>query len=164
MQTFVPYGIDFQSSAECLDSLRLNKQILEGRQILNILAGNSRGYSRHPAVLMWQGHESWLYEYLSEMTLEAIHRGIKVDLNWVAIKQIYMDNWAGKPKGPAPSFLFDERVSNSHKYNLWNKDKEHYVEFAMSPNDVCCPDGSNKNRKPCDYRWPTHLTDGRKIK
>jgi hypothetical protein len=36
MQTFLPYK-DFDLSAKALDNKRLNKQILEGYQILNVL-------------------------------------------------------------------------------------------------------------------------------
>jgi hypothetical protein len=40
MQTFLPSS-NFAVAARMLDSKRLNKQILEGYQILNVLSGNS---------------------------------------------------------------------------------------------------------------------------
>ncbi len=65
MQTFLPQA-DLHTSAYFLDSKRLNKQILEGYQILNVLSGKSKtgGWRNHPAVLMWRGFERGLWEYI----------------------------------------------------------------------------------------------------
>ena len=56
MQTFLPYA-DFNKSAEVLDNRRLNKQILEGYQILKVLGNPDprAGWRNHPAVKMWRG-------------------------------------------------------------------------------------------------------------
>jgi hypothetical protein len=53
MQTFLPYS-DYEASAQTLDNKRLNKQILEGYQILKVLSGASPSgaWRNHPAVLM----------------------------------------------------------------------------------------------------------------
>lgn len=46
MQIFLPYK-DIYKTAEALDKRRLNKQILECRQILNALYGKSKGWANH---------------------------------------------------------------------------------------------------------------------
>ena len=86
MQTFLPYS-DFDECASVLDSRRLNKQLLEGRQILNSLAGTSRGWRNHPAVRMWAGSELVLYNYLNAIAKECYNRGIKFKNNLDAIDQ-----------------------------------------------------------------------------
>ena len=82
MQTFLPSS-NFATAAHMLDSKRLNKQILEGYQILNVLSGQSPtgAWRNHPAVKMWRGHEMTLLKYVSAMIKEAKWRGIKTDKN-----------------------------------------------------------------------------------
>ena len=77
MQTFLP-STNFAWAAQMLDSKRLNKQILEGYQILNVLSGQSPtgGWRNHPAVLMWKNHEGALLKYLDYMIIEAKQRNI----------------------------------------------------------------------------------------
>ena len=82
MQTFLPYR-DFTESAEVLDSKRLNKQILEGYQILKVLNNPDpkAAWRNHPAVKMWRGSETTLYDYVIAMARVATGRGIKTDKN-----------------------------------------------------------------------------------
>ena len=82
MQTF----LTSTNSLECaqnLDNKRLNKQILEGYQILNVLSGRSKtgGWRNHPAVLMWKGYERGLWSYIESMVQIASLRGIKTENN-----------------------------------------------------------------------------------
>ena len=70
MQTFLPYP-DKRTSLDVLDNKRLNKQILECYQILNVLSGNSVAWRNHPAVLMWAGSEQNLWVYTMSMVDEA---------------------------------------------------------------------------------------------
>ncbi len=78
MQTFLPHS-DYEASAQTLDNKRLNKQILEGYQILKVLSGASESgaWRNHPAVLMWRGFERGLWAYIQAMIAEAKSRGIK---------------------------------------------------------------------------------------
>ena len=80
MQTFLPYATK-RESLDALDNKRLNKQILECYQILNILTGNSKSnaWRNHPAVLMWEGAEAELYRYAMTAVVLAEYRGIKTD-------------------------------------------------------------------------------------
>ena len=80
MQTFLP-SPNPVTTARWLDSKRLNKQILECYQILNVLSGKSPtgGWRNHPAVLMWKGYERGLWNYIQAMIQEAKNRGATTD-------------------------------------------------------------------------------------
>ena len=157
MQTFLPYPSK-RESLDALDNKRLNKQILETYQILNILTGNSKSgaWRNHPAVLMWEGAESELYRYGMTAIVLAEMRGIKTDKNKANMHAlsrsrkslIWEDNqslWA-----KTPSIL--KRVTATHKANLYRKDPIYYASFASSVDDPnnkpCCTD--------CKYFWVTH--------
>lgn len=156
MQTFLP-SRNFLECAQLLDSKRLNKQILEGYQILNVLSGQSPtgGWRNHPAVKMWRGHELSLHLYVKSMIHEAKHRGIKTDKNEENIQSLFdkvADSWGGG----LPNWFFDQnkimRVITTHKANLFKKDPLYYAKFQpamFSPyNAPCCND--------CKYYWVTH--------
>lgn len=160
MQTFLPQA-DLHTSAYFLDSKRLNKQILEGYQILNVLSGKSKtgGWRNHPAVLMWRGFERGLWEYIQAMIQEAKMRGIKTENNEANLNDLKdqcWEDWGDK----VPSFWKDEtklmRVITTHRANLFHKDPIYYVEYqsaVSSPYNIpCCPD----KKLPCKYYWPTH--------
>ena len=153
MQTFLPSG-NAIFAAQALDNKRLNKQILEGYQILNVLSGNSPtgAWRNHPAVLMWKGHEGALLEYINEMISEAKHRGIKTENNEANIKRISSPNWNTEK----PNWMRDKktlgRIVATHRANLYRKDPIYYAEYAVAVNhelnQPCC--------EKCQYYWPTH--------
>jgi hypothetical protein len=147
MQTFLPSS-NFLHSAQMLDSKRLNKQILEGYQILNVLSGQSPtgGWRNHPAVKMWRGHESSLHFYVKAMIHEAKQRGIKTDKNEDNIQALFSK--VGESWGQGlPNWFFDEhtlmRITTTHKANLFHKDPIYYAHFqyaVSSPYNVPCCD------------------------
>lgn len=156
MQTFLPSS-DFTACAQMLDSKRLNKQILEGYQILNVLSGKSPtgGWRNHPAVLMWKGHEYYLHTYIAAMIYEAKLRGIKTDKNQENIENLETScrqSWGVD----SPSWLSDKkkimRIITTHKANLFRKDPIYYANFQTALfsiyNTPCCP--------TCQYYWVTH--------
>lgn len=160
MQTFLPAS-NFTRCAKLLDSKRLNKQILEGYQILNVNSGMSKtgGWRNHPAVLMWKNHEGSLLEYISEMIKEAKFRGINTqgnENNILILKNKVGDSWNYE----APEWMFDNnklmRVITTHRVNLYKKDPLYYARFQnslWSPwNTPCCPE----RKTPCQYYWVTH--------
>lgn len=157
MQTFLPY-LDFAKVAATLDSKRLNKQILEGYQILKALSNDNpkTTWRNHPASKMWQGHEFGLYDYIFANVDEANARGIKTDKNVAnlrALRNEMGDKW-GEYR---PDWFFDTdltaRITTTHKANLYRKDPVFYAHFAdaveNSNNQPCC-DG-------CSYFWVTHF-------
>jgi hypothetical protein len=157
MQTFLPFPAK-RDSLDVLDNKRLNKQILETYQILNILTGNSKSnaWRNHPAVLMWEGAESELYRYgMTAITL-AKHRGIKTDKNeenmFMLSRSHNSRNWEDNTPLWAANPTIIKKVNATHKANLYKKDPIFYAEFANAVddpyNEPCCD--------RCQYYWPTH--------
>jgi hypothetical protein len=158
MQTFLPYK-DFQESAEALDNKRLNKQILEGYQILNVLSNDDphAGWRNHPAVKMWRGHEKALLEYVMTCVREADKRGIKTENNVANIKALAlkkMDAWGDGLPLWYHDFEKSHRITTTHKANLYRKDPVYYFNFASSVTD---PDNKPCCEK-CNYFWVTHVS------
>lgn len=152
MQTFLPFK-SFNRSAEILDNKRLNKQILEGYQILKVLSNDDpfAAWRNHPAVLMWKGHETALYNYVMAMAKEATLRGIKTDKNKANIQELKTaksHRWNNaKPKWYGSKVLLD-RITESHRANLYKKDPGFYGIFRNEIARPCCDD--------CQYFWVTH--------
>ena len=158
MQTFLPYA-DFTESAKALDSKRLNKQILECYQILKVLSNPDprAGWRNHPAVKMWRGYEHMLFLYTGAMVREADKRGIKTDknvANLLALSAQHFDEWGTG----FPAWLKDsktmQRLTTTHKANLYKKDPVYYFEFfsSVAKSKPCCPD----RKEPCKYYWVAH--------
>jgi hypothetical protein len=149
MQTFVPHA-DFSDSADVLDNKRLNKQLLEGRQIYKILASNQikGAWVNHPAVKMWRRHDNALFEYLRVIKDECVHRNIQTEKNWNALEEMHESNWNRGSGVVMPPWWGDERVHKSHRYNLYKKDNEWYYMYQQEKNSACCD--------KCNYFWPTH--------
>lgn len=156
MQTFLP-SVNAITTARWLDNKRLNKQILECYQILNVLSGKSPtgGWRNHPAVLMWKGYERGLWQYVQAMVREAKLRGIRTENNEAnlnRLKDMCWNQW-GEIK---PSFWDDTikvmRLTTTHKANLFDKDPLYYAKFGYAKhslyNHPCC--------NTCKYYWVTH--------
>jgi len=162
MQTFLPQS-DYYVSAAILDSKRLNKQILEGYQILNVLSGRSKtgGWRNHPAVLMWRGYERGLWNYIQAMIAEAKSRGIKTENNEANLNNLKDQCWEDWGE-QVPDYFKDSnkliRIVTTHRANLFKKDPLYYAPFQYAVNSInnipCCPD----RKEPCKYYWPTHVS------
>jgi hypothetical protein len=152
MQTFLPFR-SFFDSAKTLDNRRLNKQILEGYQILKVLSSDDpfAAWRNHPAVLMWKGHETALYFYTMAMIKEATMRGIKTDKNRVNVSELKAKN-SHKWNNAKPRWYSDDatiaRITESHRANLYRKDPEYYGRFRNDKANPCCD--------KCQYYWVTH--------
>lgn len=149
MQTFVPFA-DIYQSASTLDSKRLNKQLLEGRQIYSILSSGrtTGGWVNHPAVKMWRNFDNALFAYLEAIKDECVVRGIQVDKNWSALTEMHKWNYNRGTGMIDPPWWGDERVHESHRNNLYVKDPLFYAEFESAKRVACCD--------RCNYFWPTH--------
>ncbi len=157
MQVFLPEN-SFADCAKVLDQKRLVKQLLEGRQIMSILANESPGgaWRNHPAVKMFVGYEASLYNYLKAIRNEMDLRGYKWENNWNVIKDTYKRNFSNQDKNKNPDWMNDYRwvkVMVTHRGRLYEKAPELYPQYKKESeyfNDyVCCP---NK----CTYYWVTH--------
>lgn len=156
MQTFLPFK-NFKQSAKALDNKRLNKQILEGYQILKVLNNPDprAAWRNHPAAKMWEGHEEALFSYIMAMVDEANVRGIKTDKNLANLTELRnktINHWGkGLPKWMLQRGKID-RVVATHKANLYRKDPEYYWKFEEAVrndlNKPCCD--------TCQYYWVTH--------
>ena len=119
MQTFLPSGSPI-FAAQALDNKRLNKQILEGYQILKVLSTNGKAWRNHPAVLMWEGHEGALVDYIREMIAEAKHRGIKTENNEANINSLvttYYHQWDNSK----PEWMLDKQKLRENRLKYFNK-------------------------------------------
>ena len=156
MQTFLPSS-DYEYSAQALDNKRLNKQVLEGYQIMKILSGASESgaWRNHPAVLMWKSAERSLMDYIDHMVYEAEWRGIKTEKNVSnlrTLKSNFSHNWKdNEPVRMKPEQL--KRVITTHQSNLYRKDPIIYAHYATAKdsefNKPCCD--------KCLYYWATHI-------
>jgi Pyrimidine dimer DNA glycosylase len=126
MQTFLPY-MDFVATARVLDRRRLGKQRVEVIQILNALAGRSRGWQQHPCTRMWRGHSNALVCY-----------GLAICDAWCA--RGYRDTCRETITGqfdPAiplifPAWLGDGQVHSAYRAALLLKEPLHYEQFGWT--------------------------------
>ena len=131
MQTFLPYP-SMGRSVRCLDYRRLGKQRVEAFQILNALAGKSKGWTNHPATRMWRGYEVALGWYKDLCIEEWIRRGYKNTMQTESyVGAIVMPEWLGR-----------EDIHASHRSNLLRKDPDFYGVLGWDePHDL-------------EYVWP----------
>lgn len=157
MQVFLPEQT-FAESAKVLDTKRLVKQLLEGRQIMTILANESPGgaWKNHPAVKMFKGYERALFAYLFAIKDEMQNRGYKWEKNWEVILDTYIRNFISQDTHMPPWMLDNElfnKVVTTHRGRLWEKDPEYYSDYVSEGkvfmDYVCCPG-------KCTYYWVTH--------
>ncbi len=162
MQTFVPITTSYADIAKVLDNRRLNKQALEGWQILMTLLeldpqGNARspkGWRNHPAVSMWRGHELALYRYVLAMVTEWKRRGYKSTIADKATQTIIRAKslgLLGPRSGHSPRWVRDrelfETVASSHRRALLCKEYSWYSQFNWPEDDGVEP-------ITYDYVWP----------
>lgn len=161
MQTFVPLTDSFEDIAKVLDNKRLNKQALEGWQILMTLLeldpqGEHRipkGWVNHPAVKMWRGHEYALYRYIEAMVTEWKRRGYKSTIGDKAKATIMRAISLGliSEVSSNPGWLSNlnqfKQIAASHRVALLSKDYEWYSQFGWT---------EDKGSRPetYDYIWP----------
>lgn len=136
LQTFLP-DADFIRSAHSLDNKRLGKQRVEAVQIARNLAGigrpGSAGWSNHPAVKMWRGHEVVLLEYLDAVMDAWVSRGFRND-KCAEHYNALSETFSGLER-VVPPWLGDEALHRSHRSNLIRKLPMHYRPLWPSERD-----------------------------
>lgn len=161
MQTFLPLTTnDFASIAKTLDNKRLNKQALEGWQILMTLTkldpeGNHRepkGWVNHPAVKMWRGYETALLQYILAMTNEWKLRGYKTTIGDKAIGTHAIASALGRVgSDEMPEWLQDtvmfSLISKTHRQALLVKEYSWYHQFEW-------PEDTGVAPTEYEYVWP----------
>ena len=117
MQVFIPYPEPIEV-AKCLDKRRLNKQIIEGHQILAAAKGETKAWANHPITKMYKNHTEWLRFYI--YCLEFYKNG-RID---VAKK------FSAQADKIRPAWMTDA-ICNAHKRRLVAKDPEFYKDFCI---------------------------------
>jgi hypothetical protein len=115
MQVFI-IGTPLET-ARALDRKRLNKQIIECRQILDALYGYSKPWSNHPCVLQYREHKQWLYEYTQ--CLEQYAMGM---VNTPRAYSEIADRYR-------PSFHTQDYFDQM-KRRLYQKNEKHYQQWS----------------------------------
>jgi len=131
MQTFLPYP-DYEKSAQVLDWRRLGKQRVEAMQILNALRG-STGWSKHPATLMWKGHEPQLALYGLVICSEWRKRGYQDTLYPWFFEQYEPQLILSASR---PDWFGIDAIHASHRGRLLKKDPEWYGQFGWRDSPV----------------------------
>ena len=174
MQTFLVTR-DFDKSMSYIDNSRLNKNYLEGRQLLNIMVQKRIGHTKggwfnHPAGLMWENDVYLFLKYLISNKRELDRRGIENAKNTEAIAAMawhFQDDEHTLPWWYTDVVEF-EKITCAMRASLYRKDPTLYSEFVIDSDYynehwrdiVCCvptvgPRGGVKDG--CKYRFPTHL-------
>jgi hypothetical protein len=115
MQTFLPYP-NFLASAKLLDKRRCFKQVVEAKQILDILQNKSSGWKNHPIVKMWNDYDGALIEYYNTF-YEYCKSNHKIKFQ--KMQFIYGPIFFNKPQ-----WVGNEKFHYSHRANLLRKATE----------------------------------------
>lgn len=114
MQVFI-IGTPFET-AKSLDKKRLNKQIIECKQILKAIDGESEAWKNHPCTKQYEKHKIWLCYYL--MSLEYYKEGNKeASIRYSNYANFYRPNFHTKD------------YFNQMKRRLYTKDKSFYNQW-----------------------------------
>lgn len=129
MQIFIPFKEPLMV-AKCLDKLRLNKQIVECRQIIDAIEGRKKGWINHPVVKMYRPYKDWLLNYslcLAEYVKSEKYRETDYTSFFHSYrKAVHYSMEADKIR---PPFIIDE-LCTQHKKRLYTKNPIHYKEFS----------------------------------
>lgn len=116
MQVFI-IGSPLET-AKALDKRRLNKQIIECRQILNAINGKSNAWKNHPCTIQYRDNVNWLIAYTH--CLESFFNN---DIHKARIWNLYA--MYNKP-------IFHTQVYfDNMKRRLYTKDHNHYKQFEI---------------------------------
>lgn len=123
MQVFTPYDNPFDcAKALWNDKKRFNKQLIEGKQILNAINGISKGWVNHPVTKMYKPYQTWLYNYINCL---AYYGEYKKGYLSPRLAQDFSE----KANSIKPPFLTKE-FCNQHKRRLFTKAPNLYADFA----------------------------------
>jgi len=86
----------------------------------------SKGWTHHPAVMMWRGHELELLKYQEAICAEWTDRGFRDSC--LEKTHYLLAPHMDELKEGAPSFIGNEDFHTSHKSNLIRKDEDHYAK------------------------------------
>lgn len=122
MQVFI-VGTPYET-AEALDARRINKQIIENKQIMDAILGTGKGWFNHPVVKSYKNHFKWLYYY--NLCLFWYQRGCK-DM----AKKMSEQAMAFKPN------FHTEAYFNQMKRRLYTKNNQYYSQWSELGESDC---------------------------
>lgn len=161
MQSFLTNTQSFELTAQHLDNKRLHKQTLEAWQCLLTMCqldpdGNHRepkGWSNHPVVKMWRGHETLLVSYISATYFEWRRRGYKSSLLEKTYRTYDQAVGMGRISSEltVPSWMNDsqyfEALCSTHRVALLSKNYDWYRQFSW-------PEDTGERPPTYEYLWP----------
>ena len=103
-------------TAKVLDTRRLNKQIIECKQILKAIDGETKAWANHPATVQYKFHRRWLFSYM--MCLIYYKEGSQ----WAA------EQWNNEALRYTPYWHNDKFITQM-KRRLYTKDNNHYSQW-----------------------------------
>ncbi|HLK60103.1 MAG TPA: pyrimidine dimer DNA glycosylase/endonuclease V [Chthonomonadaceae bacterium] len=163
MQVFLPFA-DFAESARVLDKRRLQRQGVEGLQLLLSMFdvpledGRARtGHKNHPCYTGWAPYRLALIKYTLAVVEECKARGVKADTVEGKVRALIPEG-CGLEHVPLPPFVGDEAFHRSHRYRLLQKGKEDaakggtdwYAQFLWE-------EANDPNLDAQSYLWPIYL-------
>ena len=120
MQVFVPFKNPFEC-AKALDPRRFNKQILECKQILKAIRGESTAWANHPCVLMYKDHADWLQMYLNAFECYKAYKDLGTeDYDEAMVDFFLAKEWGERAMFYIPPFL-EEKFTLQHCRRLYTK-------------------------------------------
>ena len=122
MQVFI-VGTPYET-AEALDAKRLNKQIIENKQIMDAIIGTGKGWFNHPVVKSYNKHLNWLQHY--NLCLFWYRQGNKQMAKEMSDKAVEHK----------PNFHTEEYLNNM-KRRLYTKNKQHYKQWSELGESNC---------------------------
>lgn len=105
-------------TASCLDRKRLNKQIIECKQIINTILGKSQAWKNHPCVLQYKDHLNWLVAYM-----HCLENYFADNIHTARIWNLY----AVELTPNFHSTMYLEQM----KRRLYTKDNNHYAKWSV---------------------------------
>lgn len=145
MNTFLPYD-NFEKCASILDNKRLNKQILECTQIINVILkkvnlvkneNNKKGWWNHPVFNLWMNKNTgkfYIYQLIKYTDIlfdEWIRRGYN-NSTWLNKRYDYLfliDKNKNKFASKTNKLKWSKKFHIMMKANLIRKDEFYYSKF-----------------------------------
>ena len=110
-------------TAMALDPKRLHKQVVECKQILSALKGETKAWRNHPCVIQYEGHEQWLMLYMECLSAwieggkqKALIASVKASTFWTPL-------------------FHTEPYFDSMKRRLYTKDPVYYAQWEKCGTD-----------------------------
>ena len=129
MQVFVPFKNPFEC-AKAIDPRRFNKQILECKQILKAIRGESTAWVNHPCVLMYKKHADWLQMYLNAFECFKAYMDLaKEDFDEAMILYNLAKEWGDTATMIFPPFFTDSFLEQ-HRRRLYTKSPMYYLKWS----------------------------------